>query len=320
MLMLKPLPLPKPRPIIKRLPRSRKVTIAAGFVCYDGMVLCADTQEVISGYTKNETEKIRQWKDQGLCIAIAGSGDTELIEALSQRIEHELTGDYSPQKARFSEECRQIVEKTLVGFFNTAIRPWAAFPRDERPAMPDLLILLGVSNQVNEYDCLFKTSGTSVRELDPAGECIGTGILTAKGLIERLYSPFDSLEDLILMASYILYHTKRWTDGCGGDTHVIVSSVKNSFFGCPFSRDEIKVLENMFEEFDDMTKYLLLGFANPNTKAAKFKNQAKDIQGRLSEIKAKNARSLTGILESLGRFRPKPSLASEPQSKPPSQS
>src|SRR5277367_974521 len=106
MLALKPPPHPRlfspPRP--RRLPRGKRVTIAAGFSCFDGIILCADTQEVIPGYTKNETDKIRQWKDNGLCIATAGSGDSELIEALSQRIEDALTNTYLPTAIRFSYE------------------------------------------------------------------------------------------------------------------------------------------------------------------------------------------------------------------------
>lgn len=37
---------------------QKKLTIGAGFVRSDGVVLCANTQEVIPGYTKNTTEKI----------------------------------------------------------------------------------------------------------------------------------------------------------------------------------------------------------------------------------------------------------------------
>src|SRR5260370_38459093 len=44
---------PKPRaefrPKSKRLPKEKLMTIAAGFPCY-GLVLCADTQETITGY------------------------------------------------------------------------------------------------------------------------------------------------------------------------------------------------------------------------------------------------------------------------------
>ncbi len=46
--------LPKPRaefrPKSKRLPKEKLMTIAAGFPCSDGLVLCADTQETITGY------------------------------------------------------------------------------------------------------------------------------------------------------------------------------------------------------------------------------------------------------------------------------
>jgi 20S proteasome alpha/beta subunit len=56
-------PFPKLGPTLKPKPRrpwrKSKMTIAAGFVCSDGIVLCADTQETITGYTKNSTEKIR---------------------------------------------------------------------------------------------------------------------------------------------------------------------------------------------------------------------------------------------------------------------
>jgi 20S proteasome alpha/beta subunit len=101
----------------KRLPRNRKLTIAAGFVCVDGVILCADTQETISGYTKNETEKIRLFKDQGLCVAITGAGDSELIETVSPLIENALFGDYSPKQIRFDDEYRFIIEKNYASIF-----------------------------------------------------------------------------------------------------------------------------------------------------------------------------------------------------------
>jgi hypothetical protein len=113
MAILKPLPLPRPKPFniptIRRLPRGKRLTIAAGFIGQNGIVLCADTQEVIPGLTKNEVDKIRLWKDQGLCIAIAGAGDSELIETASQRIEKALYGDYSPREVRFPVDLLIVV-------------------------------------------------------------------------------------------------------------------------------------------------------------------------------------------------------------------
>ncbi len=44
MRVLKPLPHPKPKPEPKRLPQVKAMTIAAGFMCSDGIILCADSE------------------------------------------------------------------------------------------------------------------------------------------------------------------------------------------------------------------------------------------------------------------------------------
>lgn len=187
MLALKPLSHPKsfycpPRP--RRLPRSRKVTIAAGFVCQDGIVLCADTQEVIPGFTKNETEKIKVWKDGGFSIAITGSGETEGIEVAAQLIEDALTEEYSKDEPL---NCLGIIQTAVRKFFDTSIRPYASFPRDDRPFV-DLLIAVGVSNKATQYESLFKATGVTVREIHPGAECIGTGQMIAKGRLSASMS------------------------------------------------------------------------------------------------------------------------------------
>jgi hypothetical protein len=56
LLRLEPLPIPRPT---KQLPEKQTVTIAAGFYCNEGIVLCADSQTTASGYIKNYDGKIR---------------------------------------------------------------------------------------------------------------------------------------------------------------------------------------------------------------------------------------------------------------------
>lgn len=300
MLMLKPLPFPRPTSFVvprhKRPPRGNRVTIAAGFVCSDGIVVCADSEEVIPGYTKNEVEKIRMWKDRGLCIASTGAGDTDLIEHAGRLIEIALADEYSPKKCRFPEDCRKIIQKVFSQLFNESILPYASFPREDRP-YADLLIAIGVSNDVNQYDVLFKASGTTVREIDFGAECIGSGTLAAKSLIERIYSSFLNLDDALIVACYILYHTKRWTDGCGGNTSVLVSSVRNGLFGGGIHPSEVKILETVFDEFDSHAHCMLMNFANPNVPDKDFKKSAQDIQDRLSSIRKKAFDSIPGIAE-----------------------
>jgi hypothetical protein len=294
-----------PRPK-RRLPEGKRMTIAAGFVCLDGIVLCADTQEVISGYTKNNTDKIKLWKDSGFGIGISGAGETELIEALSDQIRDSLIADYTRALVRFPDECLKIIQEVLLKFFNTSISPWVSFPKDERPNMPELLILLGVSNDAVHYQCLFRTSGTTVRHIEPGADCLGTGLLIAKSLTERLYSCFSEIDDMVIIACYILYHTKKWVDTCGGDTHLLVSSVENDFFGSPFSSADVQELERIFPLFDSNINNLLTVAFNPASVESNLETVIKRLHTDLSNIKSQIS---TEIVRGLARLKTKPSAS-----------
>ncbi len=238
------------------------MTIAAGFVCLDGIVLCADTQETITGYTKNSTEKIRQMCDQGLCVAITGAGDAELIETVGERIQRALFWEYSPRDMRMPDEVRDIIQKEISSSFERYIAPYAAFLRDDRPGC-DLLIVVTVKNEVNNYECLFKASGTTVRQIEFGGDCVGSGLLLAKSLLERFCNSFMDLDELVLAICYVMYQTKKWVDGCGGNTDLIVSSHKRDLFGGIASPD-IESLERQFESCEDTVNLLLTDLVNPN--------------------------------------------------------
>jgi 20S proteasome alpha/beta subunit len=130
MLMLKPLPLSKPRPFglrrVKRLPKEKLMTIAAGFTCADGLVLCADTQETIIGYAKVNTQKITQIETPLYNIVFAGSGDSGLIEMTVQRMDQALT-QTQPNCTRRIEE---VLRESLVDTFNRYIVPGTTLAPD----------------------------------------------------------------------------------------------------------------------------------------------------------------------------------------------
>ena len=80
---------PKPEP--KRLPRRKAVTIAAGFRFNGGVILCADTQEVIA-HSKTSVPKLRleptmiaKDSPDDLMIAMAGAGNGPFIDKLIER-------------------------------------------------------------------------------------------------------------------------------------------------------------------------------------------------------------------------------------------
>jgi 20S proteasome alpha/beta subunit len=303
--MPKPLLPPKNihlKPKRKRPWRRSKMTIAAGFVCLDGIVLCADTQETITGYTKNSTEKIRLWRDGGLNIAITGAGDTELIETISARVERALYSVYPATGFWPTDRVRDIIQNDMSESFRKYILPYAPFPKDDRPWC-ELLILVTVSNGVSEYECLFRASGTIVREINLHAECIGSGLILAKSLIERFYHMGMNLDEVVLAACYIMYRTKKWVDGCGGKTDIVISSKKNQFFG-GIAGYEIEELERQFEQFEESVNWLMTDLINPN-------RSLKEVAGVLVRAKESGMRSRKALygkyerlLDTLKKFAP----------------
>lgn len=287
------------------------MTIAAGFVCMDGIVLCADTQET-TGYTKNNTEKIRQWADGGLCMAITGAGDAELIETIGERIQHALVWEYSPKEIRMTDQVRDIIQQEISSAFRRYIAPYAAFPRDDRPGC-DLLIVVTVKNEVNNYECLFKASGTTVRQIEFGGDCVGSGLILAKSLMERFCDSFMNLDELVLAMCYVMFQTKKWVDGCGGNTDLVVSSYSRDMFGGISSRD-IESLEKQFESCETTTNLLLTDLVNPNKTDEwiewRISHARKDREQAIKALYGEGSR-LLDMLKRMTKDRPIPSPPSE---------
>lgn len=74
------------------------MTIAAGFVCRNGLVLCADTE--YTGSTKHSGAKLWARSDGPLGLAIVGAGDPVLIRLARDRIHERVTPDMNFEHSR----------------------------------------------------------------------------------------------------------------------------------------------------------------------------------------------------------------------------
>jgi hypothetical protein len=116
------------------------------------------------------------------------------------------------------------------------------------------------------------------------------------------------LDELTLAMCYVLFQAKKWVDGCGGNTDMVVSSYKRDLFGGFASRD-IEALERQFESCEDAVNLLLTDLVNPNrtdewiewriSHARKAREQAaKELYGEGSR--------LLGMLKRMASDRPSP--------------
>jgi 20S proteasome alpha/beta subunit len=68
------------------------MTLVAGFVCADGLVIAADTEESAL-YMRSRVDKLCTYEHGGITCCAAGAGDNgDFIDALMQRIVDRLDG------------------------------------------------------------------------------------------------------------------------------------------------------------------------------------------------------------------------------------
>jgi len=130
------------------------MTIAAGFHCADGVVLCADTQQTIPDYLKTNVSKFLAMTNDigGYRLILTGAGGENMIEMVWQSIMDRLLADRSNGDYGFIEQSiREVV-------CETAIQHVIPFPEEERPWFQ---LLIGVQMKSGGV-ALLKTENTTV--------------------------------------------------------------------------------------------------------------------------------------------------------------
>jgi len=189
------------------------MTIAAGFVCSDGLVLFADTEEQ-QGYTKTNVEKIRQSSSGGIALAIANAGNGYLADALIDRIFDEVEG-------------KRVHQATIVGIIRNTI---IEFHRDEvalYPSSDDVKnIGLVIGLQLNQdKPLLLHSDATALRKVTEF-TVIGYGV-EIKFMAQQLYQKDMPVKHGVLIANHLCKTAKDHVQGCGGHSRIATVSDGN---------------------------------------------------------------------------------------------
>jgi len=243
------------------------MTIAAGFPCRDGLILCADTQEVISGYVKTETEKTTVIRGDKWNVVITGAGDADFIELAVQEIHHDLNSINGKQTLQ------KVIKETLKSVFVDTVQPYASFPVEDRPSAT---LLIGVQSE--GVVGLYKSNGLVFRRMDTP-ECVGMGIALGKSLTAQFFRKEQSLKEAGLTAIYILHQVKKWVDGCGGNSDIILLS-QEKLAWARIPTDEVKILETNFDMFTEAIRPILVGAVDSTLPHPEFDQLLKDFAHR----------------------------------------
>ena len=193
------------------------MTIAAGFRCADGVILCADTQEVTQGFLKTRVPKLiirpqGMIVREGIWTVFAGAGHGPLIDKLIDKAWSAVEG-----AVPFFEPVCNAIEEAIKSYHQELTTLF----QSGDPDYPRAELIYGVS--VKDDVGLFKATGPIVNPV-PRYETAGSGEVLAK-YIADVFTPIDgllSVRQAAIISLYALQQTKEHAEGCGGDSHVVI--------------------------------------------------------------------------------------------------
>lgn len=179
------------------------MTVALGFRCMDGFVLCADSLES-DGFTQRFVDKMWIYEVQGEWgIAIASAGEADLADSFNESLEKVL-GNSDFDETRLLAKLRKAVRAVRVSY------PEATF---------DFLAV--IFGRPSLYSKLYRVLGGS--HLGPVKkyQAIGAGAHLSAFLASQLYRDSMCVSEGVRLATFITARVKEHVDGCGGPTSVI---------------------------------------------------------------------------------------------------
>lgn len=180
------------------------MTIALGFRCINGLVLCADSLEE-DGVTKRYVDKLWTYEVQdNWGIAIASAGEADLADSFTDGLKDVFgNSDFNEVK--------------LLSKLKTALRSVRRLYPDSQFGF--LAAVFGVPTL---YSKLFRVLDQS-SHLGPVRQyqALGIGGYLATFLASQLFSTSMCVEEGVRLGAFILARVKERTSGCGGPTSII---------------------------------------------------------------------------------------------------
>src|SRR5581483_5390977 len=189
----------------------KPMTIAAGFVCSDGLVLFADTEEQ-EGYIKTNVEKIQKYPHSNCSLLIANAGNGFLADSLIDRI-----FDALPRK-KSEAEIVKTIRKTIIDFHASEV---ALYPDTQHRQVG---LILGI--QLNGKSLLLHADSTALRRVKEFA-VIGYGV-EIKFLAQQLYIQGMPIKHGVLIANYLVDMAKKHVQGCGGESRIATLNDKGA--------------------------------------------------------------------------------------------
>jgi 20S proteasome alpha/beta subunit len=267
------------------------VTIVAGFKTYEGVVLCADTQET-SGTAKRRVPKlifhpeyqtIKMKRDPNyLAAAFCGAGDGAFVDLLV---------DQSWRSAQHATNLEDASNRIVATIKET----YREYGQIYQPgSCPTAELLFGV--RMDGDSRLFAATGPLVNEKNGYSSS-GIGYYLADFLAARMYKEYLSLKACVILAAYVLFQAKEHVEGCGGDSHIAV--LRNQGISGMVDIKRVEAITKFLQLADSELGDILLAAADLDTNNDKLR---KEFAESLHTLETLRDRTREEIDEAAKRF------------------
>lgn len=184
------------------------MTIAAGFICPDGLVLCADSQQS-DETTKYQRDKIFAFEDSLICT---GAGSSAFIQTAFDKI----CDEYKSARPVNKSDARDVAERVITSVHQDHIYKFHP-PND--PQRPYVQLILGTRCENGDV-ALVKTVDDAAY-LGSEYEATGLGQYLFEYWARLFYRNNLSMDVMTYIALFILREVKNNADGCGGYSRAV---------------------------------------------------------------------------------------------------
>ncbi|MBZ5672371.1 MAG: hypothetical protein LAO04_21950 [Acidobacteriia bacterium] len=250
------------------------MTIAAGFVAADGILLCADTLWT-DGYTKEYRDKIFSWTGRyaAACFAVAGNSANarDVVEACRDALS-------ATQRKRLAvQDILRLIKPIIKTSYESSVD---ARPYEERDdARFSLLVGVAAGKQVPQ---LFASTRTVLAPVDTF-DCVGAGRHLARYVVQPSYRNNLTVDELAVLGILALAATKQHVDGVGGKSQFVVigQGFVSGIVPYDVNQSEPLALEHQRRATD-----LLLTIADATLDAESFRNMVRRFTNYLQDARS----------------------------------
>lgn len=264
------------------------MTIAAGFRCSDGVVLCADT-EISAGASKFTQSKFHMSHHVACRPAFIYAGDRDYsIMAIEL-----LVGGIMETESKGGADILNSIREKLIELHDSY------YTRSTHDRSFELQAIGTV--WVKDKRHLLLINGPTMSVVTGA-ECIGSGSYLGAYVIDSMLPQRASSIETAYVAAYLLFLAKRYVTFCGGNSQIIILNDKGGgwrpFPDDPMTSISIRDMESDFDSLQANLQGVLLGLANfENVKGADYEKVLAHFSAKAKTLREKRAKQIREAIE-----------------------